>query len=122
MLRLVLPKGSLEASTFALFEAADLAVQRSSDRDYQATIDDPRVESVAVMRPQELPRYVEDGHFDLGIAGQDLIAESGADGIEIAPRPYAKATPRPARIVLAMAIASGVETADQIPPDMRVTT
>lgn len=122
MLRLVLPKGSLEASTFALFEAADLAVQRSSDRDYQATIDDPRVESVAVMRPQELPRYVEDGHFDLGIAGQDLIAESGADVVEIAPLPYAKATPRPARIVLAMAIASGVEAPEQIPPDMRVTT
>jgi ATP phosphoribosyltransferase len=122
MLRLVLPKGSLEASTFALFEAADLAVQRSSDRDYQATIDDPRVDSVAVMRPQELPRYVEDGHFDLGIAGQDLIAESGADVVEIAPLPYAKATPRPARIVLAMAIASGVSTPDQIPPDMRVTT
>ena len=122
MLRLVLPKGSLESSTFELFEAADLAVQRSSDRDYQATIDDPRVDSVAVMRPQELPRYVEDGHFDLGITGQDLVAEAGADVVEIAPLPYAKATPRPARIVLAMAIDSGVERPDQIPPDMRVTT
>jgi ATP phosphoribosyltransferase len=122
MLRLVLPKGSIEAMTFELFEAADLGVQRSSDRDYQATIDDPRIDSVAVMRPQEIPRYVEDGYFDLGITGQDLVAEAGSDVIEIATLPYAKATPRPAKIVLAMAIDSGVETPDQIPPDLRVST
>src|SRR5919108_5949949 len=107
MLRLVLPKGSLEAMTLELFDAADLGVQRSSDRDYAATIDDPRIESVAVMRPQEIPRYVEDGHFDLGITGQDLIAEAEADVVEVAQLPYAKATPRPARIALAMAIDSG---------------
>jgi ATP phosphoribosyltransferase len=122
MLRLVLPKGSLESLTFALFEAADLTVQRASDREYQGSIEDPRVESVAVIRPQEIPRYIEDGHFDLGIAGQDWVAETGADVVEIAPLPYAKATPRPVRIVLAMSIESGVERPDQIPPDLRVTT
>lgn len=122
MLRLVLPKGSLEASTFELFEAADLGVQRASDREYQGTIEDPRIDSVAVMRPQEIPRYVEDGHFDLGIAGQDFIAETGADVVEIAPLPYAKATPRPVKIVLAMAIDSGVERPDQIPADLVVST
>jgi ATP phosphoribosyltransferase len=122
MLKLVLPKGSLEAMTYDLFEAADLGVQRSSDRDYQGSIDDPRVESVAFIRPQEIPRYVEDGHFDLGITGQDLIAEAGADVVEIATLPIAKATPRPMKIVLAMSIDSGVERPDQIPPDMRVST
>ena len=122
MLRLVLPKGSLETMTLELFDAADLGVQRSSDRDYAATIDDPRIESVAVMRPQEIPRYVEDGHFDVGITGQDLVAEAGADVVEIATIPIAKATPRPMKIVLAMSIESGVETADQLPPDMRVST
>lgn len=122
MLRLVLPKGSLEAMTIELFDAADLGVQRTSDRDYAATIDDPRIESVAVMRPQEIPRYVEDGHFDLGITGQDLVAEAGADVVEISTIPIAKATPRPMKIVLAMSIDSSVETADQLPPDMRVST
>ncbi len=122
MLRLVLPKGSLEAMTFELFDAADLGVQRSSDREYAASIDDPRIESVAVMRPQEIPRYVEDGHFDLGITGQDLVAEAGADVLEVATIPIAKATPRPMKIVLAMSIDSGVESADQLPPDMRVST
>lgn len=122
MLRLVLPKGSLEAMTFELFEAADLAVQRTSDREYLGTIDDPRIESVAVIRPQEIPGYVEDGHFDIGITGQDLVAEAGADVVELSPIPIAKATPRPMKIVLAMSIESGVERPEQIPPDLRVST
>lgn len=122
MLRLVLPKGSLEGPTFELFDAADLGFQRTSDRDYQGSIEDPRIASVAVIRPQEIPRYVEEGHFDLGITGQDWVAETEADVIEIAPLPYAKATARPVRIVLAMSIDSGVETVDQIPPDLRVST
>lgn len=122
MLRLVLPKGSLEAMTFELFEAADLGVQRSSDREYQGSIDDPRISSVAIIRPQEIPRYVEDGHFDIGITGQDWVAETGADVIEVSPLPIAKATPRRMKIVLAMAIDSGVTTPDQIPADISVST
>jgi ATP phosphoribosyltransferase len=122
MLRLVLPKGSLEDATFALFEAADLGVVRASDRDYQGSIDDPRIASVAVIRPQEIPRYVEAGHFDLGITGQDFVAETEADVVEIAQLPYAKTTPRPARIVLAMSIESGIERAEQLPPEISVST
>src|SRR5438874_2089555 len=102
MLRLVLPKGSLERMTFELFEAADLGVRRESDRQYRGSIDDPRVESVTIIRPQEIPRYVEDGHFDLAITGQDLVAEAEADVVEVATLPYAKATARPMRIVLAV--------------------
>ena len=122
MLRLVLPKGSLETSTFELFEAADLGFQRTSDRDYQGSIEDPRISSVAVIRPQEIPRYVEEGHFDLGITGQDWVAETEADVVEIAPLPYAKSTPKPVMIALAMALDSGIERPDQIPPDVRVST
>ncbi len=122
MLRLVLPKGSLERMTFELFEDADLAVQRTTDRDYQGSVEDPRIESVAVIRPQEIPRYVEDGHFDIGITGQDWVAETGADVVEVATLPIAKATPRPMKIALAMAIDSGVERPDQIPPELRVST
>ena len=79
MLRLVLPKGSLEKATLQLFEDADLAVVRSSDVDYRAAIDDPRVIDVTILRPQEIPRYVADGLFDLGITGRDWIEETGAD-------------------------------------------
>lgn len=122
MLRIALPKGSLEASTFDLFEAADLAVSRGSDRSYQAAIDDPRIDSVDVIRPQEIPRYVEDGHFDLGISGQDWVAETEADVVEVGPLVYAKATPRPVKIVLAMAASRGIASPDELPPDLRVTT
>lgn len=122
MLKLVLPKGSLERLTLELFEAADLPVRRTSDREYRATIDDPRVADVAIMRPQEIPRYVEDGHFDAGITGQDWVAETEADVEEIATLPYAKASPRPVKIVLAMAESSGVRTPDDLTPDLHVST
>nr|MDP9335685.1 ATP phosphoribosyltransferase [Actinomycetota bacterium] len=79
MLRLVLPKGSLEQATLQLFEDADLALTRASDVDYKATIDDPRVVDVTILRPQEIPRYVADGLFDLGITGRDWIEETGVD-------------------------------------------
>ncbi len=71
MLRIVLPKGSLEKATLELFTAADLAVTRSSEVDYRATIDDPRVDEVRILRPQEIPLYVADGMFDVGITGRD---------------------------------------------------
>ena len=79
MLRVVLPKGSLERATLQLFEDADLAVVRSSDVDYRAGIDDPRVIDVTILRPQEIPRYVADGLFDLGVTGRDWIEETGVD-------------------------------------------
>src|SRR6185503_4168806 len=79
VLSLVLPKGSLEKPTLDLFDAADLAVRRDSDRDYHASIDDPRVDRVRFLRPQEIPSYIERGLFDLGITGRDWIAETEAD-------------------------------------------
>lgn len=122
MLRIVLPKGSLERSTLELFEAADLPVRRSSEREYQGSVEDPRIESISIIRPQEIPRYVEDGHFDAGITGQDWVAETEADVVEVARLPYAKATARPVRIVLAMSIDSGVERPEQLPREMTVST
>jgi hypothetical protein len=67
VLSLVLPKGSLEKATLELFDSADLAVRRGSGRDYRASVDDPRIDSVMFLRPQEIPRYVEQGLFDVGI-------------------------------------------------------
>ncbi len=79
MLRLVLPKGSLEKSTLELFEAADLRVERSSVVDYKASINDPRINDVRILRPQEIPGYVAEGLFDLGIAGRDWVEETSSD-------------------------------------------
>jgi len=52
MLKLVIPKGSLEAQTLALFEAADIRLVRGSDRDYHGKVDDPRIQQFSLLRPQ----------------------------------------------------------------------
>ena len=83
MLSLVLPKGSLERATLDLFDAADLTVRRSSDRDYHASVADPRVDRVRFLRPQEIPSYLERGLFDLGITGRDWITETGAEVVSL---------------------------------------
>ncbi|HVC15580.1 MAG TPA: ATP phosphoribosyltransferase [Acidimicrobiales bacterium] len=103
MLRIVLPKGSLEKATLELFEAADLAVLRSSDVDYRASIADPRVSEVRILRPQEIPVYVAEGLFDLGITGRDWIEERGADVVSLGELAYSKASAQPIRVVLAVA-------------------
>jgi ATP phosphoribosyltransferase len=122
MLSIVLPKGSLERATLELFEDADLAVQRSSDVDYRATIDDPRVNDVRILRPQEIPRYVAEGRFDLGVTGRDWIEETGATVVSLAELPYSKATALPIRIVLAVAADSSAQTVRDLPAGVRVHT
>ncbi len=102
MLRVVLPKGSLEKATLELFAAADLAVTRSSEVDYRATIDDPRVTDVRILRPQEIPLYVANGMFDVGITGRDWIEERGSEVASMGVLRYSKATSNPIRVVLAV--------------------
>ncbi len=122
MLSLVLPKGSLERATLDLFDAADLTVRRSSDRDYHATIDDPRIERVRFLRPQEIPSYVEQGLFDFGITGRDWIAETGADISSLGELQYSKATSDPVRVVLAVPVASGWQQVSDLPEGVRIST
>jgi ATP phosphoribosyltransferase len=122
MLKLVLPKGSLERATLDLFEAADLAVQRTSDVAYRATIDDPRIAEVRVLRPQEIPRYVAEGLFDLGITGRDWIEETASDVVSLGELHYSKATARPVKVVVAVAADSGVERIEDLKSGARVST
>jgi ATP phosphoribosyltransferase len=122
MLSLVLPKGSLEKATLELFDAADLTVLRGSDRDYHASIDDPRIERVRILRPQEIPTYVERGLFDLGITGRDLITEAGAEVVSLSELQYSKVTSNPARIVLAVPRDAPWQTAAELPDGIRIST
>ncbi|MCB1004464.1 MAG: ATP phosphoribosyltransferase [Acidimicrobiales bacterium] len=122
MLRIVLPKGSLEKATFELFEAADLTVVRSSAVDYKASIDDPRVESVHILRPQEIPRYVAEGLFDLGITGRDWVEETSSDVTSLGELRYSKATSNPVRIVVAVPGDSAVEAVEDLPSGVRVSS
>ena len=122
MLRLVLPKGSLERATLQLFEDADLPVSRGSDVDYRATIDDPRIDDVRILRPQEIPRYVAEGTFDLGITGRDWIEETGAEVTTLTELHYSKATARPIRVVLAVAADAPTSGVSELPSGARVHT
>jgi ATP phosphoribosyltransferase len=122
MLKFVLPKGSLERATFQLFEEADLKVERGSERDYRGQVADPRIDSVMVLRPQEIPTYVAEGFFDVGVTGEDWVAETGADVVKVTPLEYSKMTDRPVKIVLAVPRDAGITEPSQIKPDSRIST
>ncbi|MDA8215986.1 MAG: ATP phosphoribosyltransferase [Dehalococcoidales bacterium] len=123
MLRLVLPKGSLEHNTLQLFEEADLPVRRGGDRNYDARIDDPRVANVKILRPQEIPVYVARGYFDLGVTGLDWIEETGSDVVSVMDLGYNKLSiGRPVKIVLAVPEEAGIAAAAQLKPGARVAT
>ena len=122
MLSLVIPKGSLERATLELFDAADLTVRRSSERDYHASIDDPRIERVRFLRPQEIPSYVEQGLFDFGITGRDWITETGAEVESLGELQYSKATSAPVRVVLAVPANVPWQTAADLPEGVRIST
>ena len=123
VLRLVVPKGSLEEQTLRLLEAADLHVRRGSSRDYHGTIDDDRIERVSVLRPQEIPTYVQDGLFDLGVTGHDWVMETDADVETLTSLSYAKSgTGHGTRVVLAVPSDHPATCAKEMPPDSRIST
>ena len=122
MLKFVLPKGSLEKATFDLFDAADLSINRSSAVDYKATIDDPRVDEVRILRPQEIASYVQEGLFDIGITGRDWIEETNSDVVSLGELKYSKATSLPIRVVVAVAQDSPAQTVADLKDGVRVTT
>jgi ATP phosphoribosyltransferase len=122
VLSLVLPKGSLEKATLELFDAADLAVRRGSDRDYRATVDDPRIDGVMFLRPQEIPRYVEQGLFDVGITGRDWITETDSNVQSVCELEYSKATSNPVRVILAVPNEHPAQSGKELPNGVRVST
>jgi len=122
MLRLVLPKGSLEKATLQLFEEADLRIKRDSIVSYKATVDDPRIESVRILRPQEIPQYVAEGLFDLGITGRDWIEETSSDVVSLGELRYSKVSSSPVRIVVAVPDDSPFQSVADLPQGVRVSS
>lgn len=122
MLRLVLPKGSLERATFELFESADLPIKRSSAVDYKAAIDDPRISEVRILRPQEIPQYVAEGLFDIGITGRDWVEETSSAVESLGELRYSKATSDPVKVVVAVAGDSAATSVSDLRNGVRVST
>lgn len=122
MLRLVLPKGSLEKATLQLFDDADLRVSRASNVDYRGTVNDDRIDDVMILRPQEIPRYVAEGLFDIGITGRDWVEETASDVVSLGELRYSKATELPVKIVLAVGAESPVKSGADLQDGVRVAT
>lgn len=108
MLKLCLPKGSLQEATFALFERAGFSFSLSS-RSYYPSVDDDEIQAMLV-RAQEVARYVEEGIFDAGLTGKDWILENRADVKEVMDLCYSKQSMRPCRWVLAVPEDSEIRT------------
>lgn len=121
-IRLVIPKGSLEKQTAKFLKLADLEIARKSPRDYNPKIKDPRISSVRILRPQEIPRYIEEGYFDLGITGLDWVRESESDIIVVAELPYSKTGSQRVKIVLAVHEEAEVKSPLDLKQGSRIST
>ncbi|MFH1128528.1 MAG: ATP phosphoribosyltransferase [Candidatus Omnitrophota bacterium] len=109
VLKIGLPKGSLQEATFRVFKKAGFNVSLPSERSYFPSIDDPQIE-VVLLRAQEIPRYVSDGALDCGITGNDWILENKSDCLRISDLEYAKQSLNKVRWVLAVPQESGLKS------------
>ena len=112
VLKLGIPKGSLQNATFDLFEKAGFNVS-GYERSYFPRINDDQIQLI-MLRAQEMARYVEDGVLDAGFTGYDWIIENGSDVHEVCELLYSKATSKPARWVLAVPNESNIDKPEDL--------
>jgi ATP phosphoribosyltransferase len=108
ILKLGLPKGSLQEATFKMFSKAGFNIY-ASERSYFPSVDDAEIEPV-LLRAQEMSRYVQDGALDCGITGNDWIMENNSQVVRITDLIYAKESLNKVRWVLAVPADSGIKT------------
>lgn len=111
-LKMGLPKGSLQESTFKLFKNAGYNI-KLLDRSYVPSIDDPEVEGL-VIRAQEMARYVEDGILDMGITGYDWVLEQDAKVVELVRLRYGKVGFRGVKWVVAVPVDSPIQKIEDL--------
>ena len=112
VLKLGLPKGSLQESTTELFRKAGIRIH-SSERSYFPSTDDEEL-SIMLVRSQEMARYVSEGVFDAGLTGHDWILESSVEVTEVCELLYAKTGFRPVRWVLAVPQDSPIQSVQDL--------
>jgi len=108
VLRVGLPKGSLQEATFRILAKAGYYFS-VSERSYFPSIDDENIQAILI-RAQEIAKYVEDGVFDVGLTGKDWILENRANVVEVGELTYAKLTMRPVKWVLAVSNDSDIQS------------
>jgi ATP phosphoribosyltransferase len=121
-LRIAIPKGSLEEGTINLFKQADLPIRRRNDRDYNLSIDDPRIVETFILRPKEIANYVSEGEFDFGITGLDWVKETEVAVREVADLAFSRGGWNPIKIILATNEENPVNDVRDISPKDRVVT
>jgi ATP phosphoribosyltransferase len=107
VLKLGLPKGSLQEASFRMFKKAGFNVALPSERSYFPSIDDREIEPI-LLRAQEMSRYVQDGALDCGITGNDWILENKSDVVRVTDLMYAKQGLNKVRWVVAVPASSGI--------------
>lgn len=112
ILKLGIPKGSLQEATVEIFRKAGFKIS-ISDRSYYPVIDDPEIECL-LLRAQEIARYVELGLLDAGLTGYDWIVENGAEVKEVADLVYSKTGTGKARWVLAVPNDSSIRSVEDL--------
>ena len=112
VLKLGIPKGSLEKATIDLFEKSGWRIKLSK-RSYFPEIDDDEL-ACSICRAQEMSRYVEQGVIDAGITGKDWILENNSDVIVVADLIYSKVSRRPTRWVIAVPGDSNIEKLEDL--------
>lgn len=112
ILKLGIPKGSLEKATIALFEKSGWRIKLAS-RNYFPEIDDDEL-ACSICRAQEMARYVDEGVLDAGITGKDWILENNSDVVVVTDLVYSKVSRRPTRWVLAVPGDSTIETLEDL--------
>ena len=112
VLKVGIPKGSLEKATIALFEKSGWKIKMAA-RNYFPEVDDPEL-SVYICRPQEMSRYVEDGLLDAGITGKDWTQENASDIAVVEDLVYSKVSKKPTRWVIAVPGDSPITSVKQL--------
>jgi len=108
VLKLGIPKGSLEKATIELFDKSGWKI-RTVSRNYFPEVDDPEL-SCSICRPQEMSRYIEEGILDAGITGKDWTMENESDVVVVADLVYSKVSRKPTRWVVAVPGDSDIKT------------
>jgi ATP phosphoribosyltransferase len=111
-LKIGLPKGSLQETTFRLFKNAGYSI-KLLERSYVPAIDDPEIEGL-VIRAQEMARYVEDGILDMGITGWDWVLEQNAEVVELTRLKYGKVGFRGVKWVVAVPADSKIKRIEDL--------
>ena len=118
----VVPDGSMQEVVMGLFAKAGLPIALERKRTKEGRVAAEWIRRVAFQRPQEIPQYLNSGHFDVAIVGEDWIANWGYVFPVLLKMPVGRGGNKPVRIVLAVSDASGIQDVPDMPGNAEVAT